>query len=166
MKDNYKKCLDRQNKAAKSGSAASKVIKCKYFDQLSFMYDKTANKPTESNITITTSTSSSLGPTEDQTTEPAPVTKRKSDEAQIKSLKYPKGGPALSMEVDNMLIKTLESMEKEKPSENVDNQNQDPDSLFCRSLIPILQGLPPQKNRLAKLRMQQLLYEIEFDESF
>ena len=54
FKDNYKECLERQNKAFKSGSAASKVAKCKYYDQLTLLFDKTANQPKESNIAIPT----------------------------------------------------------------------------------------------------------------
>ena len=34
----------------KSGAAASKVAKCKFYNQLLFLYDQSANKPTESNV--------------------------------------------------------------------------------------------------------------------
>ena len=41
---------------------------------------------------------------------------------------------------------------------------EDADTLFCKSLISTLQNLPPRKNRQAKIKLQQVLYEIEFDD--
>ena len=46
-----KRCLDKRSNATKSGAAASKLAKCKYFKQLSFLHSKVSNKPTESNLT-------------------------------------------------------------------------------------------------------------------
>lgn len=40
----------------------------------------------------------------------------------------------------------------------------DPDERFLLSCLPILKRLPNKKNALARLRIQQLLFEIEFDE--
>ena len=38
------------------------------------------------------------------------------------------------------------------------------DSLFCKSLIPILSSLSAKRNRQAKVKIQQILYELEFGE--
>jgi hypothetical protein len=38
------------------------------------------------------------------------------------------------------------------------------DELFCKSLIPMLKGLPLKKKRFAKIKISELLYNIEFDE--
>ena len=45
-----KKCLDKRQQMSKSGAAASSLPKCKYFEQMTFPHDKTANRPTDSNI--------------------------------------------------------------------------------------------------------------------
>ena len=37
------------------------------------------------------------------------------------------------------------------------------DSLYCRSLVPMLEMLPLKKKRLAKIRISQLLDELQFD---
>lgn len=51
-------------------------------------------------------------------------------------------------------------------TELLKNQEDDnEDSLYCRSLIPTLKKLPPRKNKLAKIKISQLLFEMEFDES-
>lgn len=44
------------------------------------------------------------------------------------------------------------------------SSNNDPDERFLLSCLPILKRLPNKKNALARLKIQQLLFEIEFDE--
>ena len=51
LKDNLKKCFDKRRQMSKSGAAASALPTCKYFEQMWFLHDKTANRPTDSNIT-------------------------------------------------------------------------------------------------------------------
>lgn len=80
-----------------------------------------------------------------------------------KAVKSGKGKSDISLAVDTMLIKTLQNMENNEGS--VDKKEEtDGDSLFSQSLVPILRGLPPKKNRYAKMKIQKLLYDIEFDE--
>ena len=52
LKDNLKKCLDRRSKLTKSGAPASSLLKCNYFEVMRFLHDRTANKPTESNLCL------------------------------------------------------------------------------------------------------------------
>ncbi|XP_031624722.1 uncharacterized protein LOC116341663 [Contarinia nasturtii] len=42
--------------------------------------------------------------------------------------------------------------------------NDDPDERFLLSCLPALKRLPNKKNSLAKVKIQQILFEIEFDE--
>ena len=70
--------------------------------------------------------------------------KRKVDEAEVYLMKQ------LS-DNDNDIKKLLTKSESE-------------DSLYCRSLVPMLEMLPLKKKRLAKIRISQLLYELQFDE--
>ncbi|XP_055307070.1 uncharacterized protein LOC129571322 [Sitodiplosis mosellana] len=44
------------------------------------------------------------------------------------------------------------------------SNNNDPDERFLLSCLPILKRLPNKKNALARLRIQQLLFEIEFED--
>ena len=52
LKDHLKKCLDRRSKLSKSGAPALSLPKCNYFEVMRFLHDKTANKPTESNLCL------------------------------------------------------------------------------------------------------------------
>ena len=55
-------------------------------------------------------------------------------------------------ELDNCIVNSLE--EKNKTICEMFS--------FCNSLVSVLQGLPIKKARLAKLKISQLLFEIEF----
>ena len=44
------------------------------------------------------------------------------------------------------------------------SESESEDSFYCRSLVPMLDMLPLKKNRLAKIRIGQLLYELQSDE--
>ena len=43
------------------------------------------------------------------------------------------------------------------------DHEKDEAALFCDSLVPVLRDMDKKKLRLAKLKIQQLLYELEFD---
>ena len=85
-----------------------------------------------------------------------------------KSTKTTKRGTELSFAVDTMLVKTLSDMQKSsndcKYTKELTEED-DTDTLFCKSLIPILRQLPAKKNRLERMKIQQTLYNLEFDES-
>ena len=57
LKDSLKKCLNKRTKMTRSGAAASSLPKCRYFEQMAFLYGSVGNRPTESNL------SSLLSPT-------------------------------------------------------------------------------------------------------
>lgn len=48
-------------------------------------------------------------------------------------------------------------------SNSTTTSHNDPDERFLLSCLPILKRLSTRKNALARLKIQQLLYEIEFD---
>nr|XP_047127880.1 uncharacterized protein LOC124808777 [Hydra vulgaris] len=43
LKDNLKKCLDRRRALSRSGAGAFSLPKCKYFDQMAFLHEKSSN---------------------------------------------------------------------------------------------------------------------------
>jgi hypothetical protein len=174
LRDNLKRCLDRQARATKLGAAASKLSMCKYYNELAFLCDKTANKPTQSNVNIITVPdervdvqSSTSKHTQEIITQVG--TKINCQEVvdnspiNMKSRKSAKERAEIGFVVDTMLVKTLKDMEK--PNIPAVSETTDADTLFCKSLIPTLKGLPAKKNRQAKLKIQQVLYDLEFGES-
>ena len=129
-----------------------------------FLHDKTANKPTESNIISykPMQEENSMGEPSDRS-----VQHKIPSSDNVKSSKSPKRKAELGIAVDTMLIKTLQDLgaENKKPSERSVPVDESADSLFGRSLITIIGNLTAKKNRYAKMKIQQLLYEIEFDDS-
>jgi hypothetical protein len=187
LKDNLKKCLDRRSKAFKSGAAASKLPTCKYFDQLSFLHCKVSNKHTESNLTqaievedtqltdnpASAVTTQSLA-CSNSTTATSTLTKGSSSSAPGKNkaeseiipytpAKRSKSRAEMAFAVDTLLVKTLQDMQdpSSKSTSVVDN---DEDMLFCQSLVPLLKKMPARQNRLAKIKINQLLFDLEFND--
>ena len=123
-----------------------------------FSSKKTGNKPTQSNVNYNLESPeiSNLG-------SPPSIS---SFRYETKSVKEPCTTPARKkskidtpeadlrkslIETDLMIKKSME-------------QAEDEDSLYCRSLIPILKELPTKKKRLAKIKISQLLFDLQYDE--
>ena len=48
---------------------------------------------------------------------------------------------------------------------NETNNDTDSDMLFCRSLKDSLRGLTPRKNKIARMKIQKELVEVEFEDN-
>ena len=139
LRDMLKKCLDKRNRLSRSGAPARELPKCQLFDQMAFLCEMSANKPTESNLplmidplgspfsedsVITPPSPSSIGEVITETPiRPSQPSRKRKKESQASALTQS------IEECDIMLKKTIEG-------EN------DEDSLYCHSLIPIMRELP------------------------
>ena len=65
-------------------------------------------------------------------------------------------------EIDALLVKTLAT---ESSKENLQPKEDSSDMLFCKSIAPILEKLPKRKNRKARLKIQEVLFELEESDS-
>ena len=63
-----------------------------------------------------------------------------------------------------MLIEALQQVNREEKTEETRTNENDSDVLFCQSLINRLKGLPLRKNRLAHLKIEEVLFNLEFEE--
>ena len=133
----------------KSGAAASILPECKHFKQMAFLHEKSSNLPTESNVVITPSVASS---------EYLP-TKRKPKESSL-------GAPKTKQlkQQDNFESSILNELGMVNNAIKATDEDDDEDKLYCRSLIPIMKSLPKRKRRLAKIKISQLLFDMEFEE--
>lgn len=166
LKDNFGKCLKNRIKMTRSGAAAETLPKCKLFDQLYFIKDTVANRPTISNIPQESQETCKI----DQFTPPPSCSsdQRKrgfddifEDETPIKSGPSSKKAKAKLVQIDagdQALINALREDSSKK------SELDDPDVAFAHSIIPILKLLPAKKNRLVKVEIQQLLIKYEFEE--
>ena len=63
---------------------------------------------------------------------------------------------------EETIMKKIKKIEKDLTMPN--EEDFDEDFLYCRSLVPTLKRLPPRQNRIAKIKISQLLFELEFGE--
>ena len=173
LKDNFKRCITNRNKLTRSGAAGGKLPQCKYFEQMQFVLDKVSNKSSVSNIDMSVDDDElPLSPSPETSSPKADTAasingKRECEEAVfvMPSAKR-KNRDNLAMQVDSMLVKTLANLHAPHNLAPAKTPSEEPDAdyLFCNSLTPVLQNLPSKKNRLAKIKIQQLLFGMEFED--
>ncbi|XP_065641180.1 uncharacterized protein LOC124815057 [Hydra vulgaris] len=173
LKDNLKKCLDRRRALTRSGAGAFCLLKCKYFDQIAFLHEKSSNKPTVSNVKSTSECTNSKNLNESNaslTTEltTLPIISQLSIPAddsseKCKDVRINKKQKSVIEKSDNFFLKQMKDLDN-RLIDSLEEKNKTvcEMSAFCNSLNPVLQGLPIKKARLAKLKINQLLFEIEF----
>ena len=150
----------------KPGAPASSLPKCNYFDQMSFLHDKTINHPLESNVGIPLNEiafSKETAPvqpneviyiqTETPIASPALSSPSSNTNFEIPVAKKPREKRKRNDDVTgqtSQILEQIDSIEMEL-RKNQDDENED--SLFCRSLKPTLKKLPQKKHKLAKIKI-------------
>jgi len=174
LKDNLKKCLDKRTKMTRSGAAASSLPTCKYFAQMSFLYGSVGNRPTESNLCNLMTPPSTVTQSPDTQTEADPSTSAMTEtvERETHANKRPISRDLFSNNrsrnrmnrdvAELMLLKQLN--ESDMMCKKMTEEDDDEDLLFCRSLVPILKEIPTKKRRLARIKMSQLLFDMQYSE--
>lgn len=61
--------------------------------------------------------------------------------------------------IDLLLVDALRKSDDSQDKNSTKSSNQ----LFCDSIVELLDKLPAQKNRMARVEIQQLLLKYEFD---
>lgn len=111
-----------------------------------FLVEKTANKPTESNVNYIESNASSESDTNFEASyicsTPA-VKKRKIDKTDALL--------STSLTKCNELIKSTLA------------EDEDEESFYCRSFIPMLKELPKKENRASKIKISQLSFDLQYN---
>ena len=172
----------------RSGAAAACLPVCKYFEGMRFLHDEASNLPTHSNFDIspTYSQMSESSISDDRLECPSPpnsihatpsfaVARASSNSAllpatyekpllqekppkQLKRKNIPEKispGPYLQhmQEIDERMVRLVEGNREAEQEEA---------TAFCLSLIPVLKDFDKKKLRLTKIKIQQLLHDIEF----
>ena len=140
----------------KSGAAASSLPKCKYFDEMAFLHKKRCNRPNESNLQLQ---STFISPP------PSPVYAKFQEKNKTNTMNQVSGLSCKKGKVDETEVDLMKQLsDTDNDIKKLLTESKSEDSLYCRSLVPMLEMLPLKKKRLAKIRISQLLYELQFDE--
>ena len=158
MKDVLKKCLDKRNRLTKSGAAAVTLPKCQYFDQMAFLHEKSANQPTDSNLPSATAACNVLPAEDCRFSQLSPSGSVSSVENSRKTPQRKKRRADTTEALSQSLADCDELLRKSINEEN------DEDVLYCRSLVPIMRELPKKQKRLAKIKISQLLFDLQYNE--
>ena len=59
----------------------------------------------------------------------------------------------------------VKAITQNQNSVNETNNDTDSDMLFCRSLVDSLRDLTPRKNKIAFMKIQKVLFEVEFEDN-
>jgi hypothetical protein len=149
----------------RSGSANKKLPSCDYFAELSFLRDVVTGRKTESNVHRTPydPSTSSVAPLysdiEDKCTQPSSSVIR--DTRAIRNARKRR-----SDQIDELLaISLAQDFKNEKTTnEMLKNKSEDQDVLLCSSLVKTFQKLKGKKNKIAKMKVLEILVEFENDD--
>ena len=187
LRDGMMKCLKKIDMATRSGAGATKTSTCKYFQQLLFLKDSVSNRRTESNLNMTplsptpppslsylnvlspTQPDDLIQPNDDLTPPISPTPSssgqnRKLDSDSRSAKKFKKASDRRDS-IDYLIIDALKNTSNtDQTSGSSCQDKEDHDLLFLKSVAPLLSNLPPRKNRMAKIEIQQLLLRYEFED--
>ena len=167
LKDSLKKCLDKRRALSKSGAAASALPTCKYFDVMRFLHEKTSNLETHSNVDLEIQANNSFDLSSSlpsQSSVPSPSSSSSiSDDAKCAKRKR-----TTTNDQNNPFLDQVKSMDEKminylgKTKDKEENDKKDEAELFCISLIAVLRDMDKRQLRLAKLKIQQILYDLQY----
>ena len=142
----------------RSGAAAVNLPKCQY--QMAFLHEKSVNKVTETNLSQP-STFSTEVLTEENHCSPlsSPCSSNSSIFDTSKKITKNKKRRTDSMQPD-VLTQSLQDCE-EMIKRSLTDEN-DEDYLFCRGFVPMLKEFPQSEKGRAKIKIMQLIYELQY----
>ncbi|CAB4002982.1 Hypothetical predicted protein [Paramuricea clavata] len=155
LRDGMMRCLKKTNVGQKSDAGASKMPTCKLFDQLFFLRDCVSNRETTSNITLP-----SASPVNDSICEDSPnhnippSTEASTPKEKISTPDEKAAKRKLDLQ---------DSGTKNKPYGRISKRADKQDKMTYSFIVEILDKLPPKKNGMARVEIQQVLMKHEFD---
>ncbi|CAB4001124.1 Transcription factor Adf-1 [Paramuricea clavata] len=170
LSDGFKKCLDRKRDLEKSGSGYSKqptylsflqpvAVSTRFYQQCSVLPEPSTHVESNPGNKASQQNQQQAVPPTAQ-----PPAKQKFQFPQATVIPKKKKKVVLDP-VEEYLIKSIEKNEEE--NKLVPAKKEDADEQFCQSITHTLRRLGEQsvkKNQLAKIKIQQLLFDIEFDD--
>lgn len=160
---------EAKKKIRKSGDEADNTPNWPYFDQLLFLKDFIKHRKTTGNVDtpIVVEEEQVAISNEDQEEEPQDSSTDISLDSSRASTPHAHASTAMKYkkkrkrsaidEVDEEILRQLGNMK---------DSDADQDSLFAQSIAASLRQMDPQKKSLAKIKIHQALYEVDFSPSF
>ncbi|XP_040577000.1 uncharacterized protein [Lepeophtheirus salmonis] len=155
VREGYVRCKAKRDRLMKSEVKKTRLPSCNFFRELEFLSDPhievVVSSPEQLNVSnLFTTSFSTLSAIPEIT---VPVKESSSRKREFPSI----------CEYDS----TTASRKLDEKVENIEDKyvpkNEGANQLFCRSLAPLFDELTPEQNMLARIRIQQVLYDIKFE---
>lgn len=144
---------------------------CEYFAELAFLHDVVTGRKTETNVPIEIAESHDLLATDEDkssTSLSSTMEDNSPSKPEISDSKaLQKARKRQSEQIDDLLALSLANditNAKNCDSKNKATNSEDQDVLFCSSLVTTFKNLTGKRNKLAKIKVLQLLAEYEEDD--
>ena len=165
LKDGWGRVMTKRNQISlRSGSGSGKLPTCQFFEQLLFLGDKYQATPTISTFQPRQISTPVRQSPDESVDDPTPRYREVSK----------KHKPNNSEKIEREILKSLKSVNDQinAPTTNVTNvssappkQEESSNMTFCKSLAPLMGELTSEQAMIARIKMQQVLYEIKFNKS-
>jgi len=156
LKDGYTRCKSKRSRLLlKSGSSSSKLPTCQFFDQLQFLGDTYTNDP-EQDMTNRDTSSSAASSSANSTNIHTPPYRES----------FKRHKPNKVDAVEREIISSLKAVNEQiqKPTDSTDKEDS-PNLHFCNSLAPLMDDLSPEQIMIARIKIQQMLYEVKYNKT-
>ena len=145
LRDGYIRCKSKRTKLTKSGSKSAKLPTSNFFNELKFLDDDYAEQEE----------SASGGVENNETQQDTPKVPYRQGFSKKRKLS------SIDESVDKQILDSLNQLSQKPQAEEKESAN----SLFCKSLVSDLDALSPEENMLARIKIQQVLFDIKFNKS-
>ena len=147
---------------ARSGAGSSKLAKCRHFNPLSFVHSTVTSQGTDGNIDIGFCENQNDIESSNEISEDSRTTTNSHSTISISNA-------IDTCQAKNKSKRKSENIIDVQLRESLNNVNDavktNSDLLFCRSLADSLRGLTPGKNKISRMKIQKVLFEVEFEDN-
>ena len=152
LRESYQRCKSKRARLSKSGSKATRLPTCNFFELLTFLDDDSEGTQSTSTTNIDECFNEEPPPTPKVTYRTNFSSKRRNQ--------------SKSDDIDREIMASLRSVNdqiQQQPQTNTKEKSAN--SLFCKSLISTMDELTPEQTMLALIKIQQVLFEIKYNKT-
>ena len=164
----YQRAVEKREEQTRSGTAKAKLVTCQHFTLLGFLLSVVSSQNTDSNIELNICENK----TDDQEAVKAPQictlsgksSNQRSNVSSDNGAGKRKAGEIIHLQLMESLNNVNDAVKITFGQSVTPSQNDeiDTDMHFCKILVSLLKALSLKNNSLARVKIQTVLFEIDF----
>ena len=176
--DGYKRATEKRVEQTRSGAGSSKLAIYRHFNLLSFLHSTVTSQGTDSNVDIGFCENQNDIESSNEISEDSQITINSrstiniinaTETCQAKNKSKRKSEDTIDVqrlrESLNNVNDAVKAITQNQHFANESNNDTDSDMLLCGSFADSLRGLAPRKNKIARMKIQKVLFKIEFEDN-